>query len=121
VAVAVFGDSAELRLANQSRDGFPNAALCVAAARCTTHGKGRLSLHSTVQVSHKTVEDTSGCGVLFGKAGLKGVGGATKNWIKNRLRLWTPGTKPSAICDDLVISGVQRNEARTRDLRLGQD
>jgi hypothetical protein len=73
VAVAVFGDSAELRLANQGRDGFPNAALCVGAARCTTHGKGRLSLHSTVQVSHKTVEDTSGCGVLFGKAGLKGL------------------------------------------------
>jgi hypothetical protein len=113
VAVAVFGDPAELWLENQSRDGFPNAALCVAAARCTTHGKGRLSLHSTVQVSHKTVEDTIGCDVLFGKAGLKGLEARSRIGLE----CGPHGTKPSAICDDLVIPGVQRYEARTRDLQ----
>jgi hypothetical protein len=39
VTIAVLGDPAGRRLVIQIRDGFPNAAPCVAAARCTTHGK----------------------------------------------------------------------------------
>lgn len=56
----------------------------VVAARCTTHGKGRLSSHSMVQVSYKTVEDISGCDVLFGKAWT--LGGRLRTVSRDRLK-----------------------------------